>query len=1090
MKKREQKMHSNVVEGTQKKNQETDDRYNFWHGDVFHGARTALYFAGGLLLASLIVTVPIAIFVPQLEIGTSVVRDINILMISTLATLLGLYVTAFIFLNESLKNREKDDPTIKEAVNLILDRYRINMIWIAISTVATIVLEVVCNIFLGQPQGNISIEDLRLSLHSWVWFLFIFTTVCAVFILAWIIIASRDITNSDRLIAAQSVRNLKYHQDKLINAFDEIEPKGKALIEQKDKESPTDFGSMTGELIFKKFVDDEHKYKREMAYASISERLEDIDDLKDFRDKFILELGKVIRFIEQIISRICDNNIDKSVMNREYVYQSMRSGFNYLYARDKKESILDVRDQYRFFDHLKYQIITDIRFKKKPFDNDEVEKSFERAKKFFMTLHFSKDSDYKKKYIEEYQKTMRTLIDQFFKEYESLIGYRDAMIHYDRYRRSQKKHNAEMESVEDVNNQKKILKFAEIYKRILLDRFTSFVKLNDLNLGNSTMDKSWFNYSELSDGNFTHSSFKFARLENAILRNCDLSTCNFILADASGSDFTESNFSYSDMTGLDLTDAILNKAQMNAVIFRDERIDTYYEGIRCLLSDNGASLQAVTNSQVWHTDFKQRMSIEMSTETQKERLIAESYENLRNGNVIQENILRYINGNDAADQQDDLYISCRLDENSSFDFSINDETTGCVLNSSYRIISDRLRDFFDYRKYCRVDPQLYEQIATAREKEEKRDQNERENKYGKIYFGIAKLHAASVNEVSMQGIDFSHVHIDLASFHDSDLSNCAMYYTFSQSAMFHMTNLNGLDAYEADFSGSNFEKASLVGALLTNCNFTNCNFKRAIMLNTIIINEFVDRPYMARFLTRTPRHSQLQSELERAEDEESYEDGTRRIEQIDKGHNFKECEFKEILANNVIIINVNMMRSRFERASMRSGLFYNVLLRWCDFRGADFANSIFIGTSFHQSNLEDALLSRSRFYACDFSNASLKKTNLISTRIEKVIFDEANLNGCNFSSANVIGCTFSNCNLTGAIFDNNTQFKHCVFCGIDFEKIIGLSEAQFIECVFESGDNDTMANSEELQLSNQVFLYRVNSDENISKSSNRVFYSS
>lgn len=1099
--------------------------------------------AGGILILAFVAAMILSKTFPDTTIGISIVRDINIALISTIATLLGLYVTAFIFLNDSLKNRVKEDPQIKEAVNDILYGYRRNMRFLAIGTIATIVAQIVLNVVLGRVQTtDASIENLRLMLDSHLWRLFIGFSVITLFFISWIILASKDIMNSDYLIAQQSKRNMDSHKKVLVGLHDAIKRKpepnagdGSAPDTANAGASDKDIMSMSGNEIMHTFAT--RPYSFHLAHENVAKNAanalrEESDDAD--KESYVIRLGKIIRFIEAIVGRICDNNIDKSIMNGNLLTESMRSGFEYLYCSASPNTVLDVRDEKRFLDHLKYQIITSKRFKNLPFDNKEVEEAFGRARNEFKKMAFvdlsdesyqgavhelltmltSEERDDTKtanqsNYIATYKKQIKGIIGEFFNGFEHLVGYRDALVRFDQYGArvkeksgwkiwpfSRKRLQVEAKPDED---EEKILHYAEVVKRVLIDRFTSFVKINDLNLGNSTMDKGWFNYSELSASNFTHSSFRFARLENAILRNCDLSTCSFILADASDSDFSGSNFNYSDLTGMDLTDCNLNNTQMNSIVLRDARIDNYYWGLVMLFrgNDNESISKELGDRQKWQNEIRKRA--QKNGSEKKDEAIKRAFTELRRGEAIRKDILDAIADRDVADHMKALAESCKLTEGET-DTHINTEN-GCVLEKSYDAITKHIEDFLNYRKYNKVSREIYKKIPQARinEKLNQKGNNMRETLFGKVYFGEASLKSASVNDVLMKDIDFSFVPISDASFRNSDLSGAEMYYTVAQSVMFHKTNLNKMDAYLSDFSKSNFREATLVGATLTDCNFRSCNFSEALLLNTLIVNtkeppnfdttdpdnggpdnggpdggpdggsdKTVYSPiYLKYFLKKAEDDpNEVQKLLEKVVEEADVEDNGKTVRQkvteLDAGRSFTECEFSKAIANEMLVFNTNMTRARFDEASVRSSLFYNTLMHWCICKETNFSNSIFIGVSFHQASCSDTNFSRAKFFASEFSNANLNRSSFISARMEKVIFDETNLADCKFSSAQISNCSFNKCNFQKVIFDDSTVFTNVIFSGIDFSETIGLDQVTFNNCIF---DGANIAYDEELNLS-------------------------
>ena len=641
---------------------EEAQKSRFFRAREYKNIRKALVMAAVLVVVCVAATFLVLAFDPDFEVATSIVRDINIMLISTNATSIGLYVTAFIFLNDSLKTRANEDVTLREAVDNILQRYRKNMLFIAFSIIVTVALEVISNFTLGvgDATGQVGFEDTMVPLLSFRWFFFVFISACAIFLTFWTIMCSKDITHSDGLIAAEAQLNMIEHRERLIELYNRVLSdadayntltaeerlaegvEGRELLDNL-ADRKYSFGQACcisgvaenksggeGQDIVIKLGDREFSFREACCSSSVT-KSEDEDGQSE--QDIIIQLGKEVRFIETIISRICENNIDKSIMNNDFVFSSMRSGFKYLYARKDGSNQVDIREENRFLDHIKYQLLSTCRNDESPYDNDKVEEVFEKARLAYK-FTVSDECDYSASieeinsidnkqhgYIRDYKDNTAAIIDEFFEGYEQLVGYRDALIHYSEYNgrdeRSRrwkirkktstdkkykkmiapirwlyggwnkltaseaKKKSAEKRDIEvrrqakERSDNRRILGYAKVMKRVLLDRFTSFVKINDISLGNSVFDKGWLNYSELSDSNFTHSSFRFSRIENAVLRRCDLSTGNFIQADASNSDFTGSNFNYSDMTGIDLTNSIIDGCQMNVIRLRDIRIDDY-----------------------------------------------------------------------------------------------------------------------------------------------------------------------------------------------------------------------------------------------------------------------------------------------------------------------------------------------------------------------------------------------------------------------------------------------------------------------------------------------------------------------------------
>ena len=159
------------------------------------------------------------------------------------------------------------------------------------------------------------------------------------------------------------------------------------------------------------------------------------------------------------------------------------------------------------------------------------------------------------------------------------------------------------------------------------------------------------------------------------------------------------------------------------------------------------------------------------------------------------------------------------------------ECCGLMEDSYNKIMKEVIRPLIEFRKGNKISDDLLKIYSEGREREKPDDKEMREHWRGKVYFGVAILRSASVNEVSMKNVDFSHVEIDKASFVDSDLSETDMYYTSARKTKFFRTNLNGLDAYRASFTGSNFTEANMVDAVFENVVFSKIDFSGAIGLD-------------------------------------------------------------------------------------------------------------------------------------------------------------------------------------------------------------------------------------------------------------------
>ncbi len=1075
---------------------------------------------------------------------TSVLNNITIMLITTIATLIGLYVTAYIFLNDSLKVRVKEDPTVGDAVRSILTLYRKNMICIAVGSIITIVWGVVMNLL---HDSGVSLEQVKVALTDRKWAVFLMYVGASIFVIIWIILCSREITDSDGLIYRYSVKNRDLCRSFIVKQYNKI-LSGAELSDQSAFDDDNWITKCSGDEILDKFSQDKYKYTLNAAYIKANKDGDIIDINGDLSDelfgRYEIELGKIVRLLENMIGRISDNNIDKSIMNNEYRNESLKNGFMWLYAQyantnedtksdtksdtkaDKKSekrrpkaNLIDVRDAKRFLDHIKYKIITDATFERRPFNNSEVERVFDRVVMAFENRRFNSDKEKnsvgKRDLIDKYKQDTGVIINEFFNGYKAVVGYRDAMIHLTRFDTKKNKlgeYKLRTRGSRKDNNIVAVLNYAIVLKRVLLDRFMSFVRTDKLSLGNSIMDKGWFNYSELSDSNFTHSSFRYICMENAIVRDCDLSTCSFVLADASNTDFTKSNFSYSDLTGMDLTDAKLNSAQMNSVILRDQRVDSYDKGLTDLINsityieskdiEKGSAIDALRRKKHKDISAQNMRRIEWKINTfnatseqngqvyDLNERYRDEFEKLRNAEGLRSlgvNVLERFNSELIdLDNQNKVDVNILIyDESKNF-------TGSSVLNESYDYLMGTLKGdsadsiesdgakamlekYINYRKYSKIDKDLFDNFDTYRIAEVKLKTPEdavtckehRENGYGKIYFRVAVLESASVNDVSMPNTDFSFVNARSASFKDSDLSYSDMYNTDARNAMFERANLASLDAYKANFDEANFNAANLIGANFVDCSLNSVNFKKALMLNSIFVKSreackaeedigqgenipiYLLRILRTKNMTRGGQEGaqRLMADIENAK-------MVSEIKNFDK-ESMVSCfdsDFSEVLANRIIILNLNMLRSKYIKADMTSAFIYNSVMIYSDMTEANLSNAIIMGCAFHQADCYKIDLQKAIIYACEFTNANLSESTINAAIVSRCNFDQSNLNKVNFTRSKVNNSSFVNCSFKG-INLAGTKFSNCIFCDIDFSEAIGLSEVEFDNCAFQIGNS-------------------------------------
>lgn len=843
----------------------------------------------------------------------------------------------------------------------------------------------------------------------------------------------------------------KEHYDEINGQFKDL----KELIEKKDKNSY----SQAEEAVYENLL----KFYNNLKYNFRTARQETKNYLSDSNfdeNAGTILLCKNVRIMEDLINKICVNNIDKSIIAGEQHFDSIKNGFEWLFCHDDLSSgsfqkQIDIRDRNRYLDYVKYQIMVASKYARDSYkDSEKIDELFEKIKEVFD----KKTLKEKMNIVNAFKISSKELINNFFDVYELLINYRDALFREEEIRKSlvnQSEPEVAKEPFVSINIY--ITNLSSVAVRVLLDRFVSFVKISDLNFGNSTFNRAWFNYSELSKSNYAGSNFKYARIEYAKMKDCDISTCNLILADGGHTDFSNSNFNFSNLSGINLCDAIINNCEFLNAIFIDANIENYKTAIEKALINSQDCDISYARAKRLSTIWNEHSGKNISTLNEVKALV-DSYRNvqtedLRMGNVIQQTwaILKYeFKRTDPLDTPN----------------AIMRKITYAYMN---RHISAELlcymRNFFLDQK---------NQNPTAREV--------RIAKYGNILLDNANLINVSAKNAKLGGSELSFIGMNRSSFENADLSEAKMYYTKAAATSFIYCNLNHTDCFESDFQFANFSSAVMSDGSIVNCNLNHTNWNKAILVNTIIadfsnyVTAIIDDPDHKKELEaniQILRNFSFPDGVETVRDRPDYKIDTMAEKETtdDKSSLTKkywqcnctanDATFSEALGDNAIFLNLVADRSTFNGAFFKNSFWANCRTYLADFINTDFRFSGFYFCCMGQSNLSGANLTNTAITYTDFSNCNLAATLFNLSKIDHVLFLNVNTRNTNFSGAVIRNTAFDNCKLEEAII-SGTRFEHCIFYKVDFKKIRGLHSSEWIDCVFAgcTFDGDKIGDSQ------------------------------
>ncbi len=1015
----------------------------------------------GIFVFSLIIgfVLPVRLISPEeFSLSGELIKDITIMYASVVATMLGLCVTAFIFLNDTLKNRADADKSLRSTVNEVFKNYSNKLKWVAVGSAAAIITVVILNVF-----GKLGFEHMDLS--SWEFKTFIVSTVMSVGYVVLIIVFSCRITYSDRLICRQSEKDHK----NLEKVLAEIEEKIYANVPE----------NVVDKL---KYQDIHDNYNMSMVYVLTFPYRYGITKAPSKTNysrytEFLRDMG----YIETVIDKICQNNINDSIVASDSVLDSMRIGFKWLYAERKGDkNHIDVRDANRYLDFIKYCLIVAERFMAHGYDNDLMEKAFEEKRKEFAALpvpcldsnpqpadkrnaseNGSTQCDSKGRRIINFKRNLSTLIDNFFYVYEVLYMYKNALIHIENT--DAEKDRSRLDRMVSDSAER----LAKLLKALLIERFTSFVKINDVNIGNSMVRKGWFNHTVFNDSSFTCSDFEFARLEDTVMRNCDLSTCTLRNADASAADMIGSNLNYSNLIGIDLSDAVLTRTQMSDVAFRDPEMDRAFVQRPIIVEDLPAELKNAETREFlsaipYTKDSSGRRCICVAD------MLLEYGSNPENAKRLNENKrlspdrkrrlsekvvewreqtrLYQTNYSDRANDYDAVKDAVSVLRN-GINSGRYDNNPGKLMEQVY----NALKGFEQKRKTSVIGRKLYNALYDISRIEDETTYQLRKAIFGKTYFRAANLKGATLDEVSLTSADFSHILMSFASYRNADLGESKMFSTTAKGTDFSGCNLRNCDIYRTDFSDAVFRNANLFHVIIACSNLLNANFTEAIMLNSSIINtDPIKNPadgtsYLFQNLhdERHQKDAQLSNAgcrwvLETKYGMDLYSNTKKQSAPI-----AVRSDWTDVIATESVFIGVDLDTSIFDRANLRRTVFADCAMRWGSFVSADFSDAMLACCSMHQTNLEGCDFAHALLHDVDMSSCCLQNSNMIGMICRNVDFSD-----CDMRNVNISNCVFINCRFDNTLLDNANVIRartdaSCTCVGASTTQIKGINKSNF-----------------------------------------------
>ncbi len=763
----------------------------------------------------------------------------------------------------------------------------------------------------------------------------------------------------------ETVKLLRSYHDRLVKQF------GDGIKKAEPKVKKQDIGASDDNLDFQYYLE-YYESDFDVLLCKMNER-----EKKSVNFEFLLiSLSRIVPLVDKIIKRICDMNIGDSVIGDGNRIQAMKSAMLWLYINSTETSELAYQDISRLSRFAKYQITRFKRNNRCAYTPGSVDEKYDEIDSEVWGAH----SDKKEEWLAKYRQNINLLLDEVFSRFEDLNAYFG-------YMRSVTKTDFEAtfdDSYDKSEGYRKIYLLALNIHNIIVRRFTSFVKISDLNSPRGMYSFADFKSSTLSDSNFTGSDFSWCDFSDAVLQNCDLSVAGFAFCRADNADFSNSNMNSTSLIGANFSNANLTNVQLMDALFRDTSVDL---GERP--EEEGAEEKRRRCNQIIRDSFFKKLARANATEngeTEAWRMTTVSYTDRE---------IRFCGV---------LGDACRL---------LDDAIAPVMRAVESAVISDE-----------RLKPML-----------------ESFEKKGAFAWGegipiTVSLSDATLTGAQMPKADFSHVDMSTCTLSDADVNDARFYYTELSGAAMIGTNFSSTSFFKAKLAGANLEKANLIGTVIIDSDLSGASFSRALLINSIFINRkcgckndgsvFIDGMLIERAGSHNPdiNDAILNSDL-----------------------SLMDSSFNGVVGSDLVISGYNADRSTWRNAELKRLILFNVTARWSIFDNTDMAYALIVGVTLHQGSLVGVIMPNSRFFDCDMSGTKLNKANLIGSRIERVYFRNADLSEINLSRTYVSNCVFSDVNFKGANI-SDAVFRNVVFEDVDFMSCIGMSTAVFENCHF------------------------------------------
>lgn len=264
-------------------------------------------------------------------------------------------------------------------------------------------------------------------------------------------------------------------------------------------------------------------------------------------------------------------------------------------------------------------------------------------------------------------------------------------------------------------------------------------------------------------------------------------------------------------------------------------------------------------------------------------------------------------------------------------------------------------------------------------------------------FRKALLESVDLSGCQLDGADFTEAMLARADLSNSSLRECNLTQASLALAQCRQTDFSGANLTETQledalFEGCDFSHATLKTLLLRQVGISRCRFHRAALEECIVMNLTLPQLDFS--------HARLHKTV------------------------FQQCELQAVIFNGAWLESCNWVESKLPQAQFKAAtLLTCAAVMASDLSGADFSEA-----TLKESNLRQALLTQANFRLAKLENSDLSEADC-----QRADFTRANLMGSllirtdfrqvNFTGANLMGALLQKAQLGGADFTGANLFR-------------------------------------------------------------------